>query len=87
MATHVQCETALTMATSRVREPSVARDVVSLATRAPSLHNSQPWRWRIVSADVLELFAAHDRQLPVLDPRGRLMTVSLGPRPADRWTT
>lgn len=85
MATHLQRETAPDMSslptgagTTVPRGPSVARDIVALATRAPSLHNTQPWRWRIVSEEVLELFAAHDRQLSVLDPRGRLMTLSLG---------
>ncbi|MGV3563258.1 MAG: Acg family FMN-binding oxidoreductase [Nocardioides sp.] len=84
MTTHAPCETALAMSRAATPAgtgqpaPSVARDVVALATRAPSLHNTQPWRWRIVSDDALELFAAHDRQLRVLDPRGRLMTLSLG---------
>ena len=29
---------------------------LSLATRAPSVHNSQPWRWR-VGPDSLHLYA------------------------------
>ena len=74
MTTDQRCETARSMAP---RVP-VAREVVMMATRAPSLHNTQPWRWRIVHDDLLELFADHDRQLPLLDPRGRLMTISLG---------
>jgi nitroreductase len=80
MATDLRCETARTLAPSVLPTPpvSVARDVVALATRAPSLHNTQPWRWRIVHDDLLELFAAHDRQLTTLDPRGRLLTLSLG---------
>lgn len=85
MMTQGKCGTARAMspgaseaAATATQMPSVARDVVALATRAPSLHNTQPWHWRIVSEDVLELFAAHDRQLRVLDPRGRLMTLSLG---------
>lgn len=78
--TELRCETARSLASSalRPRQVSVARDVVTLATRAPSLHNTQPWRWRIVRDDLLELFAAHDRRLPTLDPRGRLMMLSLG---------
>lgn len=74
MDTTLRCETARSM----TRRVPVARDIVTMATRAPSLHNTQPWRWRIVHDDLLELFADHDRRLPVLDPRGRLMTVSLG---------
>ncbi len=44
---------------------------------APSIHNTQPWRWR-VTGDVLELWAVRDRQLGVADPLGRLLTVSCG---------
>jgi nitroreductase len=44
---------------------------------APSIHNTQPWRWRI-AAPVLELRAVRDRQLPVTDPLGRLLTISCG---------
>jgi hypothetical protein len=44
---------------------------------APSIHNTQPWRWR-VSGSTLELWAVPDRQLPITDPDGRLLTVSCG---------
>jgi nitroreductase len=44
---------------------------------APSIHNSQPWRWRVFDS-VLELWAVRDRQLPITDPDGRLLTVSCG---------
>lgn len=44
---------------------------------APSIHNTQPWRWR-VAAPVLELRAVRDRQLAVTDPLGRLLTISCG---------
>lgn len=37
--------------------------VLSLATRAPSIHNSQPWRW-CVGADHIELHADPERALP-----------------------
>ncbi len=47
------------------------------ALRAPSVLNTQPWRWRI-DADVLELHADRDRQLPVADPGGRLLLLSCG---------
>jgi nitroreductase len=52
--------------------------VVALACRAPSVHNSQPWSWRIVGTDVLELYADHSRQLPVADPTGRNLVISCG---------
>lgn len=47
------------------------------ATAAPSVHNTQPWHWR-VEPDRLELFAVRDRQLTAADPDGRLLTLSCG---------
>jgi nitroreductase len=47
------------------------------ARLAPSVHNTQPWRW-VVRGDRLELFAAPDRQLHEQDPQGRLMQLSCG---------
>jgi nitroreductase len=44
---------------------------------APSIHNTQPWRWRVDGA-VLELYAEPTRQLAASDPNGRLMVVSCG---------
>jgi hypothetical protein len=47
------------------------------AGRAPSIFNSQPWRWRI-TGDAAELRADRERQVPVVDPDGRLLTLSCG---------
>jgi len=44
---------------------------------APSVLNTQPWRWR-VHPDRLELFAEPSRQLRVTDPDGRLLILSCG---------
>jgi nitroreductase len=44
---------------------------------APSILNSQPWRWR-VHDDVLELYADRSRQMQAIDPDGRLLTISCG---------
>lgn len=44
---------------------------------APSIHNTQPWRWRVMP-DKLELYAVRDRQLRATDPEGRLLTISCG---------
>jgi hypothetical protein len=54
------------------------RRVLELACRAPSVHNSQPWLWRIVDDTTLELYADRTRQLPVADPDGRNLLISCG---------
>jgi hypothetical protein len=53
------------------------RRIVELATRAPSVHNTQPWRW-VAHGRRLELHADRRRQLLAADPTGRDMTVSCG---------
>ena len=55
----------------------VIRDAVELACRAPSLHNSQPWRW-IADDASLDLFADAGRLMPAADPQGREITLSCG---------
>jgi nitroreductase len=47
------------------------------AVRAPSVHNSQPWRWH-VGADRLDLFAEPDLHLRQADPDGRDLLLSCG---------
>lgn len=54
------------------------RGVVELACRAPSVRNTQPWRWRTLGDSALELYADRDRQLPVADPDGRNLSLSCG---------
>ena len=48
-----------------------------MATRAPSIHNTQPWRF-VLAADVLELWADRRRQLEIADLDGRALLVSCG---------
>jgi nitroreductase len=50
---------------------------LSLATRAPSVHNTQPWRWR-VGSDSLHLYADRRLHLPSTDPEGRDLILSCG---------
>jgi nitroreductase len=52
--------------------------VVEYAIRAPSVHNTQPWQWRILDEDTLELIADRSRQLRVADPDGRDLMISCG---------
>ena len=58
-------------------EFDVIRDAVALACRAPSLHNSQPWRW-IADGPTLHLFADPTRLMFAADPQGREITLSCG---------
>jgi nitroreductase len=51
--------------------------VVVAATRGPSIHNTQPWRFT-ASPDRLEVFLDRERALPVLDPTGRQQVISCG---------
>ena len=44
-----------------VVDADVIKDAVELACRAPSLHNSQPWRWVAEGGGVLHLFADPSR--------------------------
>ncbi|MDH6281113.1 nitroreductase [Prescottella agglutinans] len=53
------------------------RAAVVTACRAPSLHNSQPWRWRMVDGR-LQLHTDPARAVPVADPLGRQMVISCG---------
>lgn len=53
------------------------RTALSLATRAPSVHNSQPWVWRIGDRSV-HLYSDADRVLPHTDPDQRDLLLSCG---------
>lgn len=60
-----------------VLAPGDVKAVIAMAARAPSLHNTQPWQFR-VRGDVIELLADSRRQLCRLDPVGRELTISCG---------
>jgi hypothetical protein len=55
----------------------VIRDAVALACRAPSLHNTQPWRW-IFDHSGLHLFADRMRVVLSTDSTGREVLLSCG---------
>ncbi|MEU1398250.1 nitroreductase [Micromonospora zamorensis] len=52
-------------------------EAAATAGHAPSVHNTQPWRWRVLP-DALELRSVADRQLAATDPEGRLLAISCG---------
>ena len=51
--------------------------LLTAAGRAPSVHNTQPWRFR-VQPDVIELWADPERALPIADPGNRELRVACG---------
>jgi nitroreductase len=67
------------MVTSRSAkiDDSSLRECVGAAVAAASVHNTQPWLFRLRD-DGLDVFVDRDRQLRTLDPTGREMFVSVG---------
>jgi nitroreductase len=70
-----------TEALTHPTDPEIAKhalaEAAAAAGYAPSIHNTQPWRWRL-AASTLELYLVRGRILPVTDPDGRLATLSCG---------
>ena len=58
-------------------DAELAERIVALATRAPSVHNTQPWRF-VATTTALDIHADRTRQLIALDPTGRQLTMSCG---------
>jgi nitroreductase len=50
---------------------------IGVANRAPSVHNTQPWRW-LVGDDSVHLMADRTRGLAATDPDGRDLLLSCG---------
>ncbi|GAA1816050.1 hypothetical protein GCM10009682_41180 [Luedemannella flava] len=63
--------------TISVAERSDLITAISAAVRAPSIHNTQPWLFRLRDSGV-DLYADPARQLPVSDPDGRALRLSCG---------
>ncbi|GAA2564946.1 nitroreductase family protein [Winogradskya consettensis] len=59
-------------------EARTALEIAARASlRAPSVFNTQPWKWRLIG-DVLELASDPGRRLGVTDAEGRLLLLSCG---------
>lgn len=56
---------------------SVLPRLVELACQAPSVHNTQPWRWQ-ARKNRLRLYADRERLLRFEDPHGRNLVISCG---------
>ncbi len=64
--------------TPRTPDRETQRALAAEAARAPSVHNVQPARWRFPADGGVVLLRAVDRALPVADPTGHDVRVSLG---------
>lgn len=58
-------------------DTTVVEMLVELACRAPSVHNSQPWKWTYADG-YLDLFTDRSRLLNAIDPTGRQLVISCG---------
>ncbi|WP_210435298.1 nitroreductase family protein [Saccharopolyspora sp. ASAGF58] len=65
------------MASRTVPSQETMRSALGLACRAPSVHNSQPWRWKLAVHSV-HLYLDRSRLLEIIDPTGREMVISCG---------
>ncbi|MEV6339365.1 hypothetical protein AB0M12_32190 [Nocardia vinacea] len=66
-------------ASDRASTPDLptVRMALKLASRAPSVHNTQPWRW-VFDGARLQLHSDTDRLLQSADPLGRQLVISCG---------
>jgi hypothetical protein len=64
-------ETMISAAAATLRRAAIR------ATEAPSIHNTQPWKF-VLSDDRFEIHLDPRRRLNVLDPRGRQLVISCG---------
>jgi hypothetical protein len=62
-----------------VLDAVVLEKLISAAVAAPSIHNTQPWRYRIDPDETtLEVCSVPERSLRYADPRGRALHVPVG---------
>jgi nitroreductase len=64
------------LASATLDQVSVAA-AVAVACRAPSIHNTQPWRWELRDQAV-DVRTDRERQLQVADPDGHSLLISCG---------
>src|SRR6185312_693115 len=63
--------------TETIPDAAVLKNALLLACHAPSVYNSQPWRW-MAQGGILDLFVDPRRIAPRSDPSGREAIISCG---------
>jgi hypothetical protein len=58
-------------------DKNAIQSALALAAWAPSVHNSQPWLWRVGSRSI-DLYADMTRHLTATDPQARDLLMSCG---------
>ncbi len=67
------------MHTTSTLNAAILEKLIAAAVAAPSLHNTQPWRYRLdPGTSTIEVRAATERALRHADPMGRALHVSVG---------
>ncbi|MFD5945021.1 Acg family FMN-binding oxidoreductase [Streptomyces collinus] len=67
------------MRTRAVLDAATVESLLAAAVAAPSIHNTQPWRFRLdPNHQVLEVHSAPERTLPLTDPMHRAQYLSVG---------
>jgi nitroreductase len=59
-------------------DDGIVRRLLTAAAAAPSIHNTQPWRFRVAGDDLIEVHGDPDRMLWAADPHGRALHLSCG---------
>jgi nitroreductase len=67
----------VTIMTQTVADTKVITTAIELACRAPSLHNSQPWRW-VAGPTSVDVFVDPQRKVTSTDRSGREAIISCG---------
>jgi hypothetical protein len=65
------------MTTAAAAPMDALRRSADRARLAPSIHNTQPWRF-VIGPTTLELYSDEERRLQVIDPQGRQLLLSCG---------
>ncbi|MFF6783756.1 Acg family FMN-binding oxidoreductase [Streptomyces sp. NPDC012510] len=67
------------MRTQAVLDAATVESLLAAAVAAPSIHNTQPWRFRLnPNSQMLEVHSAPERTLPLTDPMHRAQYLSVG---------